>query len=125
MDSVGQFSVFILCVLFGYCGGLLYEVFALFRLLFGCQKRENIIGILLDVAFFGTFAIGCVYFSFIRNFPSQRVYMWIGYALGGVLYSKTLRRILAFLEKVCYNGLAKVVKKAKTKKKLLKERENL
>ena len=125
MDSAGQFSIFILCVLFGYCGGLLYEVFALFRLLFGCEKRENIIGVLLDIAFFAVFAIGCVCFSFTQNFPTQRIYMWIGYALGGALYSKTLRRILAFLEKVCYNGLAKVVKKAKTKKKLLKERENL
>ena len=125
MDSVGQFSVFIQCVVCGYCAGLLYEVFALFRLLFGCQKRENIIGILLDVAFFGAFAVGAIYLSYLRNFPSLRVYMWIGYALGGVLYSKTLRRILAFLEKVCYNKLVKVAKKAKTKKKLLKERENL
>ncbi len=125
MDSVGQFSVFILCAVFGYCGGLLYEVFALFRLLFGCERRKNIIGILLDVAFFTTFAMGCVCFSFTQNFPSQRIYMWIGYALGGVLYSKTLRRILAFLEKVCYNMLVKVAKKTKTKKKLLKKKEIL
>ena len=125
MDSVGQFPVFILCVIFGYCGGLLYEVFALFRLLFGCERRENIIGILLDVAFFAVFAIGCVRFAFVQNFPTQRIYMWIGYALGGVLYSKTLRRILAFLEKVCYNMLVKVAKKTKTKKKLLKKKEIL
>ena len=118
MDSVGQFSVFMHCVLFGYCGGLLYEVFALFRLLFGCEKRENIIGILLDVAFFAIFAVGCVYFSFLRKLPTQRIYMWIGYALGGVLYSKTLRRILAFFEKVCYNSIARVVKRAKIEKKL-------
>ena len=125
MDSAGQFPIFILCVLFGYCGGLIYEVFALFRLLCGCEKRENIIGILLDVAFFAAFAIGGVYFAFRRNFPTQRIYMWIGYALGGVLYSKTLRRILAFFEKVCYNMLVKVANKAKTKKKLLKKKEIL
>lgn len=125
MDTARQFSVFILCLLCGYGGGIIYEVFALLRLLFRCEKRENIIGILLDVTFFTVFAIACVYLSFLLNFPDIRVYMWIGYALGGVLYWKTLRRILAFLEKVCYNSLAKIVNKAKTKKKLLKEREIL
>lgn len=125
MDTARQFSVFILCLLCGYGGGIIYEVFALLRLLFRCEKRENIIGILLDVTFFTVFAIACVYLSFLLNFPDIRVYMWIGYALGGVLYWKTLRRILAFLEKVCYNSLAKIANKAKTKKKLLKEREIL
>ena len=90
---------------------------------FGCEKRENIIGICLDVAFFVLYAIACVYLAFRWNFPWVRGYMWIGYALGGVLYCKTLRRILAFLEKVCYNKLAKVAKKAKIKKKLGQERD--
>ena len=125
MDTARQFSVFILCVCCGYGGGIIYEVFALFRLLFRCEKRENIIGILMDISFFILFAIGCVYCAFLWDFPTIRIYMWMGYALGGVLYWKTLRRILAFLEKVCYNSLAKIAKKAKTKKKLLKERENL
>lgn len=123
MDSVGQFSIFLLCVLCGYGGGIVYEIFALFRLLFGCEKRENIIGICLDVAFFVLYAIACVYLAFRWNFPWVRGYMWIGYALGGVLYCKTLRRILAFLEKVCYNKLAKVAKKAKIKEKLGQERD--
>ena len=69
MDSVGQFSVFILCVVFGYCGGLLYEVFALFRLLFGCERRENIIGILLDVAFFCGLCNRVCAFCFCAKFP--------------------------------------------------------
>ena len=125
MDTARQFSVFLLCVLCGYGGGIIYEVFALLRLLFRCDKREKIIGILLDIGFFAVLAIGCVYFAFVQNFPTVRIYMWIGYALGGVLYCKTLRRILAFLGKVCYNSVEMIVKKAKTKKKLLKERENL
>ena len=126
MDSARQFSVFLLCILIGFSGGILYEVFAFFRLIFRCKKRKNIfLSILLDVTFFIVFALLCVYAAFALDFPNIRVYMWIGYALGGVIYSKTLRRILAFLEKVCYNVLAKLVKKAKTKKKLLKERETL
>lgn len=126
MDSARQFPVFLLCILIGFGGGILYEVFAFFRLLFRCEKRKNkVLSILLDVTFFIVFAFVCVYTAFMLDFPELRVYMWIGYALGGVIYSKTLRRILAFLEKVCYNSLAKIAKKAKTKKKLLKERETL
>jgi spore cortex biosynthesis protein YabQ len=125
MDTARQFSVFILCICYGYLSGIIYEVFALFRLFFRSEKRENIIGILLDISFFILFSVGCVYFAYLHDFPTIRIYMWIGCALGGVLYWKTLRRILAFLEKVCYNSLAKIAKKAKTKKKLLKERGNL
>lgn len=126
MDSARQFPVFLLCILIGFGGGILYEVFAFFRLLFRCEKRKNkFLCILPDVTFFIVFAFVCVYTAFMLDFPEFRVYMWIGYALGGVIYSKTLRRILAFLEKVCYNNLAKIAKKAKTKKKLLKERETL
>lgn len=126
MDSAHQFPVFILCTAIGFCGGLLYEVFAFFRLIFRCEKRKNIfLGALFDVAFFIAFALLCIYAAFLLSFPDIRVYMWIGYALGGLIYAKTLRRIVAFLEKVCYNTFARLVKKAKTKKKLLKERETL
>lgn len=126
MDSVNQFPVFLLCVAIGFVGGLLYEVFAFFWLIFRCKKRKNIfLGALFDVAFFITFALLCVYAAFLFGFPDIRVYMWIGYSLGGLIYAKTLRRIVAFLEKLCYNGFARLVKKAKTKKKLLKERETL
>lgn len=126
MDSANQFSVFILCTAIGFGGGLLYEVFAFFRLIFRCEKRKNIfLGASFDVVFFLVFAFLCVYTAFFLDFPDIRVYMWIGYALGGLIYAKTLRRILALLEKVCYNSFARLVKKAKTKKKLLKERETL
>lgn len=45
--------------------------------------------------------------------------MWIGYALGGIIYAKTLRKIVAFLENMCYNKIIKVIKKAKKKEKNL------
>ena len=47
--------------------------------------------------------------------------MWLGFGLGGMIYSKSLRRILAFLENMCYNLAYKVAFKAKSKKKLSKQ----
>jgi hypothetical protein len=51
--------------------------------------------------------------------------MWIGYALGGIIYLKSLHRILAFLQNVCYNRVIKMIKKAKKREKTLKKREKL
>lgn len=117
MDSANQFYYFSLCVCVGFCAGILYELFALIRLLFGCDRgRYKILNIVLDVAFFIGLSVGSIYLSFVWNFPDIRVYMWMGYALGLGLYLKTLRRILAICKKVCYNKLVKVLKKAKGKK---------
>lgn len=124
MDSKNQFTVFCFCVVVGFLGGIVYEVFAFFRALFGCGKGKNkLLGAVCDVLFFIVFAALCVAAAFILEFPRFRVYMWLGYAVGGIIYAKTLRRIVAFSEKVCYNILIKAVKKAKSKKKLSKTRE--
>lgn len=118
MDTANQFYYFSLCICAGFCAGILYELFALIRLPFHCDKgRNKILNIALDVTFFISFSAVSVGFAYVCNLPDIRVYMWIGYVLGLGLYLKTLRRILAFLEKVCYNGFARVVKKAKSKRK--------
>lgn len=123
MDTKGQFSVFLLCVLIGFCGGLIYEVFAFFRLLFGCEKgKKQALGVVLDGLFGLVFAVWGIFTAYIFRFPQFRWFMCLGWALGGIIYLKTLRRIVAFLEKVCYNVAVKVAKKAKAKKKLLKKR---
>ena len=119
MDSKGQLGVFCLCVAIGFVGGVLYEIFILFRAVFRCDKgKKKGVGIALDMAFFVAFGVLCIYAGYQFYFPNLRFYMWIGYAVGYIIYLKTLRRILAFLEKVCYNKASKVAKKVKTKKKL-------
>ena len=121
MYSKNQFIVFCLCIAVGFFGGILYEIFAFFRWIFGCERGKNkILGGILDLLFFLCFAIFCVISTFSLSFSGFRVYFWLGFALGGALYSKSLRRILAFLENVCYNVLRKIVNKAKSKKKLSK-----
>lgn len=122
MGMQNQFPVFCLCIGVGFAGGLLYEGFALLRLAFQCDKgKRPPMGIVLDLLFFLVLAVWCVSCSYWLRFPDFRLYTWIGYAVGGIIYWKTLRRILAFCEKVCYTVLIKALKKAKSKKKLLKQ----
>ena len=119
MHSQNQFTNFCLCIAVGFLGGILYEIFAFFRWICGCEKGKNkIIGGILDLIFFICFAVFCVISTFFLSFSGFRVYFWLGFALGGTLYSKTLRRTLAFLENVCYNVLRRIINKAKSKKKL-------
>ena len=125
MDTKDQFTVFLLCVLVGFSGGLLYEIFAFFRLLFGCDRgKSKALGIALDLVFGLIFAIWSVFWAYIFRFPEFRAFMCLGWGLGGIIYAKTLRRIVAFLEKVCYNVVVKLLKKAKARKKLSKNRGN-
>ena len=120
MDTKNQFSVFCLCLAVGFIGGLIYEIFAFFRWIFGCGRGENkFFGGLLDFLFFVSFAIFCIFSSVLLRFSGFRVYMWLGFGLGGMIYSKTLRRIVAFLENMCYNLSCKIVIKAKARKNSL------
>lgn len=122
MDAKNQFTYFCLCIAIGILGGHFYEVFSWVRLFLGCEKGKNkVLGIALDVLFFAVFACGCVAWSFLWKFPSFRVYMWLGYAVGGIIYLKTLHRILAIPKKMCYNKLIGIGKKIKTRKKTLKK----
>ncbi len=125
MDTKGQFIYFLLSIGIGLVGGLLYEIVSLLRLLCGCNRGKRMaIGISLDVLFGISFAVLCIYASFFLHFPNFRVYMGVGWTVGLIIYAKTLRIIVAFFEKVCYNNITKLVKRAKKDKKLLK-REDL
>lgn len=118
MDTKNQFAIFGLCVCVGFIGGVLYEAFAFFRWLFGCGRGKNkLLGGALDIAFWICFTGTCVFAAYAFRFPALRVYMWAGYLLGGIIYLKTLHKIIAFLENLCYNKLNKLVKRAKNKEK--------
>ncbi len=78
----------------------------------------------MDILFGISFAILYIFASFLLQFPAFRLYMGIGFAMGLIIYIKFLRIIVAFFKKMCYNGITKLVKRAKIDKKLLK-REDL
>lgn len=122
MDTGNQFSVFALCIAVGVCLGLLYEPFGLLRVVLGCRVGKNkTLAAVLDISFCLLAAVVCVSGAYLFKFPSFRVYTWLGYAVGGIIYLKTLHKIIAFLENLCYNKITKRLQKAKSKKKLLKK----
>ncbi len=93
MDSKNQLAIFCLCVAAGFFGGLFYEIVAFLRLLFGCERGKNkMLGGALDIVFYLFLAIVYIFTAFLFEFPSFRAYTWLGFALGGVLYLKTLRQ---------------------------------
>ncbi len=102
-----QYKVFGICLLSGFLGGLLYEPFAFFRLLFGKKAKNKGVYFATDMLFWTVFSLFYIFVSVAFKFPSFRVYMWCGYALGGILYLKSLHRILAFLQNMCYNSCIK------------------
>ena len=124
MDSLGQFSIFIKCVGIGFCGGVLYEILSILK--FPWIKHKKIAKILQSIAdgiFWFGFCIGSVWLSYTFEFPAFRVYIWIGYLVGGILYLKILHKIVAFFKKICYNEISKGIKRATDKDKTLKKRD--
>lgn len=110
MGTQNQLLVFFLSVAIGFVGGIAYEPFAFLRLLFVRGGKGKIFGIVFDLLFCICFALLCVIGAFLLDFPSFRGYMAVGYLLGGIIYLKILHKVVAFLEKICYNALIKAVK---------------
>ena len=122
MDSKNQLLYFCLCILSGFAVGIFYEIIVFLRAIFRCERgKSKTFGVVLDVIFPIFLAIIFVLMQFILRFPGFRGYMWIGCGVGFIIYLKILRRILAFLQKTCYNMLARVLRKVKIKKKLSKK----
>ena len=114
MDSANQFTYFVLCVLSGFIGGFFYEPFSLLRKLFKVHKGKNrLIGNILDIFFCLTFTILSITTCYLFYFPNFRVYMYLGFGLGVIIYLKSVHRILAIFQKVCYNILEKLINKTK------------
>ncbi len=107
----------------GFIGGLLYEAFSLLSLPFCRGGKRKWLRAILDVVFWLSFAAFCIACSYLLKFPSFRVYMWIGCFCGGILYLKSVRRIVAFFEKICYNKLVKIRKRHNNKGKNLNKVE--
>ena len=125
MDSKNQFYIFCLCLAIGFVGGLLYEPFSFIRKVFKKQTRLcQSIRFIADILYCLTCTVFCIFSAFWLHFPNFRLYMILGYAIGLIIYSKILHRTLAIFEKVCYNIIVKVAKKAKIKKKLSKRGGN-
>ena len=110
MGTQNQLLVFCLSISIGFVGGVVYEPFAFLRLLFLRKGKGKVFGCFLDILFCICFALLCVFGAFLLDFPAFRGYIAIGYLLGGIIYLKILHKVVAILERICYNILIKAVK---------------
>ena len=123
MDAKNQFTTFCICVVAGFCFGVAYEIVALVRMLFACTRGKNKwLGFALDMAFWLAFAVYYIFVAYAFSFLSFRVYTWAGYAVGGIIYLKTLHKVVAFLGNLCYNTYKERLKKHREKRRNSKKR---
>ena len=117
MDTKGQLILFVIYVGVGFACGLLYEVFAFLRLLCACHLgKRPYIGAIIDVGFWmGAFCTTLVC-AYTLKLPTARIYVWLGFVLGGIIYLKSLRRMVDFFENLCYNKFVSIREKAKVRK---------
>ena len=101
MDARAQFPAFLICIAAGAVIGLVYDAFSPLR-------RFKIAGVIADAAFCVLSAVFYVFLATKCAFPDFRIFTYVGLALGLLIYSKSLRRVVAFLRKTCYNKLEKL-----------------
>ena len=103
----GQFFVFLACISIGCVCGLIYSLFDLFKKLI----NKKIFCIIFDVCFFVCSCVIYIYFQWILDFPSIKLYMIFSVFLGMFLYYKSFYIILANIIKKLYNKISKILKK--------------
>ncbi len=117
MNEASQVWTIFRCALIGFAAGVIYEAFSILRYLTGCKKgNKRKLTAFFDVCFFFCFAVFAVFCGTWFGFSEFRAFMAVGYGLGIIIYLKTLHRIVAFFEKVCYNRITKVIKIRKRNK---------
>ena len=125
MDTQEQVPFFLLSIVCGVIGGLIYEIFTLLRWVFDCRKgKHERIAVVIDVTYWLILSVFCMLFAYIFHFPDYRWYMFAGFWVGFIICAIFLRIILAFFRKVCYTIGTQIMNRAKNVKKLLK-REDL
>ncbi len=114
-----QIYVFLVCVLSGIVGGVLYDVLYLVRYPF----RSRAVCIVTDV-FFGLLFAGLFLFVSVTFYlPGLRFYMLIGCGVGLLLYLKSFHEIVAFFAQKVYNHCEKKKCVKRSEKKPWKNRK--
>ena len=114
METQWQILYFLACALMGVIGGVIWQLLSFPEIFF--QRKKNLyrwIGFAVDVLFFVAFGVVCTLVSAHYSFPWQRPYMCVGYALGLIISSKSMKILLDFSKKVCYNTFNKLSKRRK------------
>ncbi len=96
-----RFYIFLVCVMLGVSGGILYDAFSPIRSVF----RRQWVRIACDFLFCVVFGAYYLFCSVALGFPSLRFYNLLGCILGIVLYLKSFHKIVAFFAKKVYNRI--------------------
>lgn len=101
MENANQIYVFFSCLLSGAASGVIYDILYVVKR----WIKPKALRISLDILFFVLFAGLYVFVSVLFEFPSFRLYMFLGCLVGLLLYLKSLHIILDFFIKRLYNIL--------------------
>lgn len=101
--SSGQANVFIVCLAFGFCCGVIFNVFH------PIKKLLNNVLVAFSVDIFCFFIISILFCQLLYffDFPSLRAYMLLGVFVGLFIYFKSLYITIAKVLKKLYNILVK------------------
>lgn len=103
---------FCILLLFGYAGGLFFELFRPF----GQKDNRSILRFLLDALFCVLFAVGYIFFALQQRLLPFRLYHGAALLLGIFLYEKTLHKTVAFFAQKVYNAIKKQITRKKEHK---------
>lgn len=117
---MNAFLLFLICVGFGFCLGVLYSALYLFKVLL---KNNYVLCNIINFVF----AIGYGFLILITmvnfNYGEFRLFLLLGFVIGTILERKTLNKIFAKIINWLYNKLSKAIKslqKTKFYKKVTK-----
>ncbi len=103
--------IFIVCMLCGVVSGVVYDVLYIARCVLcgpyksGYTVKDRIFLVICDFLYCLVFAVGFVFVSVMFDFENVRWYMFLGCALGAVIYLKSFHIIVAFFVHKVYNNI--------------------
>lgn len=103
--------IFLTCACCGVVSGLVYDILYIARCtVCGVESRayttkDKVFLIVCDILYCLIFAAAFVFVSVMFDFGGLRLYMFLGCALGFVLYLKSIHVFVAFFVKKVYNSI--------------------
>lgn len=104
-----QIYVFIECLFCGICVGIIYDLFAFLNFFI----KNRIFTAIKDFSLMAILFILFVITAVIFEFPSFRLYMFIGCVLGLLIYIKSFHSMLDFFINKVYNLIKRKCKRKK------------
>lgn len=118
-----QIFIFMICVLCGILSGVIYDILYVARcavcgvFAHAYTVKDRIFTVACDLMYCLIFAAGFIFMSVMFDFYELRLFMFIGCAVGALLYMKSFHIIVAFSVKKVYNKLGIAVQQPRKRGK--------